>query len=43
MYYKYADKLETEPTQPDFVADDLLQLLDVLDQLNASGPSGKDS
>jgi len=34
QYSQYADKLDGEPTVPDFVADDLLQLLDVLDHLN---------
>ena len=34
QYSQYADKIEGEPTVPDFVADDLLQLLDVLDHLN---------
>ncbi len=33
-YSQYADKVDTPETKPDFVVDDLLQLLDVLDQLN---------
>ncbi len=33
-YSQYADKVEGQETQPDFVVDDLLQLLNVLDQLN---------
>jgi putative hydrolase of the HAD superfamily len=43
QYSKYADKIEGESTEPDFVADDLLQLLDVLDHLNGSGHRGKDA
>jgi len=35
LYSKYTDKLETEGTEPDFVVDDLEELLGVLDQLNA--------
>lgn len=38
LYSKYADKLVGEGTEPDFVVEDLLQLLDVLDRLNAVGP-----
>lgn len=33
-YSKYATKVDGSSTVPDFVVDDLLQLLDVLDQLN---------
>jgi len=33
-YSKYSDKVDTPNTEPDFVVDDLLQLLDVLDRLN---------
>ena len=36
QYSQYADKLTGESTEPDFVVDDLLQLLDVLDRLNAT-------
>lgn len=35
-YSQYADKVETPNTEPDFVVDDLLQFLDVLDKLNQS-------
>ncbi len=35
LYSKYTDKLETEGTEPDYVVDDLIELLGVLDQLNA--------
>ena len=38
QYSQYADKIEGEPTVPDFVVDDLLQLLDVVDHLNGAGP-----
>lgn len=34
QYSQYADKVDTPNTTPDFVVDDLLQLLDVLDRLN---------
>lgn len=34
-YSQYADKVDTPETKPDFVVDDLLQLLDVLDKLNS--------
>ncbi len=34
QYSQYADKVDTEGTDPDFVADDLLKLLNVLDRLN---------
>lgn len=43
LYSKYADKIEGEPTEPDFVADDLLQLLDVLDYLNGPEHNEKES
>ena len=33
-YSQYADKVEDADTKPDYVVDDLLQLLTVLDQLN---------
>ncbi len=33
-YSQYADKVDTPDTEPDFVVDDLLQLLTVLDTLN---------
>lgn len=42
QYSKYADKVESDPTEPDFVVDDLFQLLDVLDQLNGPDHQGKD-
>ena len=38
QYSQYADKLTDESTEPDFVVEDLLQLLDVLDRLNAVKP-----
>lgn len=43
QYSQYADKLPDEPTEPDYVVEDLLQLLTVLDRLNASGrqPGGE--
>ena len=34
LYSQYADKVEADATVPDYVVDDLLQLLDVLDKLN---------
>lgn len=34
-YSQYADKVDTPDTKPDFVVDDLLELLGVLDKLNA--------
>jgi hypothetical protein len=34
QYSQYADKVADEGPEPDFVVDDLLQLLDVLDRLN---------
>jgi putative hydrolase of the HAD superfamily len=36
QYSQYADKIQGEETVPDFVVDDLLQLLDVLDRLNGA-------
>jgi HAD superfamily hydrolase (TIGR01509 family) len=36
-YSQYADKAEVDETEPDFVVDDLMQLLDVLDRLNRAG------
>jgi putative hydrolase of the HAD superfamily len=41
QYSQYADKLDQEPTVPDFAVDDLLQLLDVLDRLNGSVAAGE--
>ena len=41
QYSKYTDKVETGASEPDFVVDDLLELLDALDQLNQSGASEK--
>jgi putative hydrolase of the HAD superfamily len=41
QYSQYADKLTDDDTEPDFVVDDLQQLLDVLDRLNA-GRAGKE-
>jgi putative hydrolase of the HAD superfamily len=38
LYSQYADKLPDEGTEPDFVVEDLLQLMDVLEKLNATGP-----
>lgn len=35
-YSQYADKVEDAVTKPDFVVDDLLQLLTVLEQLNSA-------
>ena len=43
QYSKYADKMEIGTAEPDFVVDDLLQLLDALDQLNGTGAKGKGS
>jgi putative hydrolase of the HAD superfamily len=43
QYFKYTDKREADPTEPDFVVDDLLQLLDVLDSLNETGDTRKES
>lgn len=37
-YSKYSDKDATPEAEPDFVVDDLLQLLEVLDQLNGDAP-----
>ena len=37
QYSQYADKVDTPDTEADFVVDDLLQLLDVLDELNQGG------
>jgi len=37
QYSQYADKVDTEGTDPDFVADDLIKLLSVLDELNGVG------
>jgi putative hydrolase of the HAD superfamily len=37
QYSQYADKVDTEGTDPDFVAEDLMKLLGVLDELNAAG------
>ena len=34
QYSQYADKIEGDVTEPDFVVEDLLQLLEVLDKLN---------
>jgi len=34
LYSKYADKVEGAGPEPDFVVDDILQLLTVLDDLN---------
>ena len=34
LYSQYADKIDCEATEPDFVVEDLLQLLSVLDKLN---------
>ncbi|MFT5232493.1 MAG: HAD superfamily hydrolase (TIGR02253 family) [Candidatus Krumholzibacteriia bacterium] len=35
IYSQYTDKLETEGTEPDYVVDDLEELLGVLDKLNS--------
>jgi putative hydrolase of the HAD superfamily len=43
QYSKYTDKSETDPTEPEYMVDDLLQLLDVLDQLNGYDDNGKES
>ncbi len=42
LYSQYTDKVVGDGPEPDFVVDDLLQLLDVLDQLNgtADAPEG---
>jgi len=37
QYSQYADKQAAAGPEPDYVVDDLLQLLDVLDELNAKG------
>ncbi|MCB1182495.1 HAD-IA family hydrolase [bacterium] len=43
QYSQYADKVPGDATVPDFVVDDLLQLLDVLDRLNGvAGANGED-
>jgi putative hydrolase of the HAD superfamily len=42
QYSQYADKKEADETVPDFVVDDLLQLLDVLDRLNGGPVARKD-
>lgn len=36
LYSQYADKVTGQGPEPDFVVDDLLQLLDVLDKLNGA-------
>ena len=36
QYSKYADKVVGDETEPDFVVDDIMQLLDVLDHLNGA-------
>ena len=41
LYSQYADKVVGDPTVPDDVVDDLLQLLDVLDRLNGVGPTDR--
>jgi HAD superfamily hydrolase (TIGR02253 family) len=41
QYSQYADKIEGDATEADFVVDDLLQLLDVLDQLNGASGAQK--
>jgi len=41
-YSKYADKAANDETEPDFVVDDLLQLLHVLDRLNGGPAARKD-
>jgi HAD superfamily hydrolase (TIGR02253 family) len=41
-YSQYADKVEADDTVPDYVVDDLLQLLDVLDRLNGGPVVRKD-
>lgn len=43
QYSKYTDKVETGTAEPDFVVDDLVELLDALDKLNGSGADRKDS
>ncbi|HPF69147.1 MAG TPA: HAD-IA family hydrolase [Candidatus Krumholzibacteria bacterium] len=42
QYSQYADKVADDPTEPDYVVDDLLQLLDVLDRLNGGAAARKD-
>lgn len=41
MYSQYADKVTGQGPEPDFVVDDLLQLLTVLDKLNGVSTDGK--
>ena len=41
LYSQYADKVAGQGPEPDFVVDDLLQLLDVLTQLNGGTTDGK--
>lgn len=41
QYSQYADKRADDDTEPDFVVDDLLQLLDVLERLGGSPESRK--
>ncbi|MCP4290710.1 MAG: HAD-IA family hydrolase [bacterium] len=38
-YSQYADKVDDADTKPDFVVDDLLQLMSVIETLNAKGDS----
>jgi len=40
LYNQYTDKIEGEATVPDFVVDDILELLEVLDTLNRSHSGG---
>lgn len=40
-YSQYADKVDNPATEADFVVDDLLQLLSVLDQLNGETAAGR--
>ena len=42
QYSQYADKRPEDETVPDYVVDDLLQLLDVLEKLGGRPGSGKD-
>ena len=42
QYSQYADKLPDDETEPDFVVDDLLQLLDVLQRLGGGPATRKD-
>ncbi len=42
QYSQYADKQPDDETVPDFVVDDLLQLLDVIDRLGGRPAAGKD-